>query len=552
MAAKQVQTAPSLPRLPPEILDIILEFALLAKREKPASTGPAVPFHRVRELGEERELHRLAMSGSIAVRRVLFDTPHIATKNRADKLVDTLRKSPHLKRLVKRLSIEIRERELHLENDPHRTHAGSTGVTPLQIAELASLLPNLEELDVLAGDKGGWADSRILAALSRFKYLRHLEVQGLGWKNTLAVCAEMNKLEALKVKGAQPGFVVVNIFAKDGAPSSLSPSFAQTFSTLVLWDCALSSDEFTSLFESFAPAAHLPPTAQPVGGSDALPPPSLRRLTIHNLQALENNVDPIPFNPALLISHLTPLVPHLISLHLVLFERRIIANNANRSMLATMGHLVNGHIASLPDAGIRPGDAFARVLGEETKELTLGGSFCVSRHLYRSLDKSSNPPSATPSTSGDSTRLTRLTLHQCADVGRPSDGLNPVDLLAALDRPWAQSLEVIDVRSMQSSHPTDDDQPLWGEEELLSLTAKAAEINAQRERDGSVVRPITALVDEEVGRRAREEREYYEKMKKRKGKGAKAGRGRSKSVTTAEDRRKGVSGEKNKRKKTVG
>lgn len=535
----------TLPRLPPEILDIILEFALLSKTTKPLSFEP---FHRVREQDEERELHRLSLSGSFAVKKVLFHDPHLATRTRADKLSSSLRLAlpghpetkGYLARLVERLSIEVREREVTTQEDPRENYAGATGLMPLQIAELAILLPNLEALDVLAGDRGGWAGSEMVNALARFKKVRHLELQGLGWANGLAVCAKMDKLEVLKAKSCVPGLLVINEFAKAQMPTPISPPpFVASLTSLTLWDCALATGECTSLFETLAPASHLPVTAHPLGGPDALPLPSLRSLTIHNLKQLEGNVYPIPFDANLLVSHLLPLIPHLTSLHLVLFERRIIANNGDRSVLVSSGALVNGHVSTLPDSGARPGNTLAAALGKDAKHLTLGGAFCISSSLIDALDTAASTTGA---------RLTRLTLQQCTNIGRWADGIQPEELVKALDREWASALEILDVRRMQDTQPTSD-EPAFGEEALASLVAKAEEISASRVREGSLVGRLTAVVDEEVGRRAREEREYYEKQKAR-AKGKNSSRGRSKSVTTAEDRGNGVSGEKNKAKRS--
>ncbi|GAA5853231.1 hypothetical protein JCM8547_000249 [Rhodosporidiobolus lusitaniae] len=515
----------AIPVLPPELLDIILRDAF------PPSASTPNQLNRVRLAHEERDLASWASSAGKSwlpfVRSLLFTAPFVNTRTRADKFSRALRLAlpghpetkGYLAKLVHRLTIEPRERELPRNEDLVGQYSGADGVTPLQVAELASFLPELEALDLAAGDKPGWVgDPAFLRTLQKFKNVKHLEVSsgGLGWSNPLVVCSKMEKLETLK-----------------------------TLTTLVLWDCILSLPEFTSLFESLSPSSHHPTTAQPLGGPSSLPTPSLRRLTLHRLRSRSPSLPDtpptdIPFPPHLLISHLSPLMPTLTTLHLTLYERPILANNAQRTFLATSGQLRDGHL-DLPETGERPGNALAALFGEEVKAVTLGGPFCVSSPgLYDALDRSAQGGG----------RIRILTLQDCGAVGRPSDGLNAKGFVEALDREWATQLEKVDVRLMPFSMMHDEEAPCWGEKELDKLKERAEQISKERERQGSLSKRMIVECDEEEAERRREEREYYEARAKRKttSSSGRAG-GRGKGVTTQEDRAAGVSGRKRKKTK---
>ncbi|BGP19541.1 hypothetical protein JCM10213_000141 [Rhodosporidiobolus nylandii] len=547
--------AAPLPQLPPELLDLILREAF------PPAEQSTNAFHRVRDPAEERSLYRWSLSSGRSwlpfLRSLLFFSPHVGSRSRADRLSLALRlafpgdemSKGYLTSLVKRLSLDIRERELLKEQDRHGKYKGADGVSPLQVAELAKLLPKLEQLDIAAADKGAWAgDPSMLNAFRRFKNVKELEVTGnMGWQYILAVAVKLEKLVSFKVKAAQPDWNFAMETYKEGAAfaSSFSPStpypFSQTLTTLVLWDCCLAPTEFTTLFASLAPAAHLPATAQPVGGVDALPPPSLRRLTIHHLRQPSEGNAFLAFSPIALISHLSPLVPHLQTLHLVLFERPILAHADLRGALAATGRLKEGHITSLPDSGERPGNALAALLGPQAQSLTLGGPFCVAGPaLYDALDAAAARP--------DGGRMKSLKLQLCADVGRPGEGLKPDEFVSALDREWATQLERLDVELMQYAQPADEEKPAWGEKQLEALKAKAAQVSSERAKQGALAGPLGVVCDEDAVKREREEREFYERRKKRSRTKSSGGRG-GKAATSEKDRDRGVSGEKRRKTK---
>ncbi|GAA5979619.1 hypothetical protein JCM11641_007889 [Rhodosporidiobolus odoratus] len=544
-----------MPYLPPEILDLILREAF------PPTAEATSFFHRVRDAHEERALYCWSISAGTSwlpfIRSLLFFAPHVGSKHRADKLSLALRlafpnepaSKGHLAKLVKRLSLDIREREL--PTDAAGKYRGADGITSLQIVELASLLPALDSLSVSVIDKGGWiGDPSLLNALKKFGAIRHLEVSGsVGWQNILSVATGLDGLETLKLKGAAPDWTFLQETYKEGHryASSFNPtppySFSGTLATLVLWDCALTAAEFTALFASLAPAAHLPITARPVGGLAAPPPPSLRQLVIYKLHQRSfatQGTFSIPFDASLLISHLSPLIPHLTSLHLILYERDILSTNSIRNDLVASFHLHNGHIAALPDSGHRPGNALAALLGAQIRDLTLGGPLCVSHPaLYDALDLAAISTGA---------RAKNLTLVQCADVERPGDGLKAEGFIAALDREWATGLEKVNVRDMEFCQPSDEEKPAWGEEQLAALKAKAEEIGAERERQGGMKRSLQVLVDEDAVKRKKEEQEWPERRKKRTGSG-KGGGKRGRATATESEIKNGVSGKK--RKKTV-
>ncbi|GAA5914791.1 hypothetical protein JCM6882_007273 [Rhodosporidiobolus microsporus] len=537
-----------LPELPPELLDMILREAF-----PPTSSEATNQFHRIREAGEERALFSWSTTAGKSwlpfIRSLLFFAPHVSTKKRADKLLASLQlafpedpaSKGYLSRLVSRLSLDIRERELPHDEDVQKKYNGADGVSPLQVVELAVLLPNLRSLVVSAADKGGWAgDPAMLNALKRFKKVQHLEVtsSGLGWQNALAVFSQLDELESLKFRGSQPGWTFLSETTRSGATfkSSFNPSvpfsFGKTLTSLVLSECTLTEAEFEALFTSLAPASLLPANAQSVGGADALPPPILRHLTVHHLRTrafspTTNEPTQLPFPPHLLISHLSPLMPHLHTFHLTLFERPILSHNDERNLLVATGHLKEGHLTGLADSGHRPGNALAALLGPDLCDLTLGGALCVSAPaLFDALDRA-----AAGSASGEAgARVKRLTLVQCAEVERAGDGLKPKEFVQALDREWASGLEVVDVRGMEFALPTDENTPAWGEEALAALKKKADEVSAGRRRLGQ--KGLEVLVDEESIETARKNREWEERRAKRT-RTKSTGRGGSASTSTS-------------------
>ncbi|GAA6030761.1 hypothetical protein JCM8097_008862 [Rhodosporidiobolus ruineniae] len=543
MATVQPLKPDLLDMLPVELLDAILKEAFPRSSE----TDGGNTFHRIRDGGEEKALANWATSAGRSsysfVRSLIFYAPYVGTRSRADRLSLALRlafpdnpsSAGYLVPLVKRLSLDIRERELPRDQDPFGRHKKTNGITPLQISELAQLLPNLITLDVLVTDVPGWAsDPKLIEALTRFKRLRHLEfcAGGLGWKHVLATCLKLDDLETLKVQGCMPDWTFLSQFSAASVPFTLAVhntsapySFGKSLTTLVLWECALAENEFTSLFTSLAPGALLPPTSQPVGGASAFPPPILRHLTLHHLRTLPDSVHPIPFPPTLLISHLSPLIPHLHSLHLVLFDRPALTNNQQRTALALSGQLQQGHLSGQPDDGHRPGNALAALLGPDFTALTLGGPLCGGR-------------------------VRRLTLRQCADIGRVpggGDGVSAQGCTAALDREWASRLEELDVSGMEDLKLGAAEEAAWGEEALEALKGKVEALNQRRKRLGEA--EMDLKVDEEVVQRANDERAFREKREARKRQRSKSSRG-GKAVTTQADRDRGVSGEK--RRKTVG
>ncbi|GAA6012731.1 hypothetical protein JCM10207_005342 [Rhodosporidiobolus poonsookiae] len=560
-----------LPRLPPEILDLILLEAFPPVKEEDTNQ-----FHRVRGASEERALCDWGAACDRAwlpfIRSLIFLAPYVGSKSRADKLSRALRlalpgdpnSAGYLAPLVRRLNLDIRERELPGKQDRSGAYRGADGITPLQIAELAALLPDLTTVSLDASDKAGWAgDPSILDAIKKFKKLQHFEVTGtgLGWKNVLAVVAETTILETLRLKAVKPDWTFLGETARDGLiysqkhQPSVPYAFTRTLTTLVLWECSLATTEFTDLFTSLAPAALLPASAQPVGGADAFPPPALKHLTIQNLRDSTSH----PFDQSLLVSHLSPLVPHLHSLHLVLFDRPAITNNAARADLYRSGRIKEGHI-SLPETGHRPGNALAALLGPHATSLTLGGPFCVSAPaLYGALDRAAATTTSANSTraaagasasissavsaSPAAPRLRTLTLQMCADVGRPAEGLDAAGFADALDREWASRLERVDVRRMQFAQPANEERAAWGEEEGRRLKGKAEEVSRERERQGAA--GLVVLVDEETPKRLAEEKEWLERRKKRKGSSG-SGRG-GKGGRSVED---AVQGKSAKRRKT--
>ncbi|BGP10955.1 hypothetical protein JCM10049v2_006849 [Rhodotorula toruloides] len=541
-----------LPELPPEILDLILAEAF-----PPPSTSTVDEFHRVRDMAEERSLVDWAAEAGTVwlpfVRSLLFFALHVGSRQRADKLLSSLRLSlpgqpeskGYLARLISRLSLDIRERPLPPGIRRLREHGLEDGVTPMQVVELARALPNLASLVVdLPNDPGWLGDEAIIGAVKRFNKVRHLEMTstGLGWQNALAVFVDFDRLESLKLRGLTTDWTILTelVSSSSSFRPSFQPStpyaFAKNLTTLVLRECALSEVEFVKLCESLAP---------PASGSSDSPSPALRHLTIHHLQsyASENPLIPgygdtsralIPFPPRALTTSLAPLIPSLQSFHLILFDRPPITTNDVRTSLVLAGALKDGHTTRNVDPGSRPGNALVRLLGPEIENVTLGGPWCLSGGtnggLWDALDAAQG-------------RVRKLVLVQCADVERPGPGVRGIEgvgmeeFVEALGREWASKLECVDVRSMQADVRGDEGNPAWDAEGLERLKEAVERVSEERVRTGAP--PMRVLVDEELVERKRDERLWNERnrVKRRGGK-------RGRSGTAGADREAGVSSKK--------
>ncbi|BGP03041.1 Proteophosphoglycan 5 [Rhodotorula toruloides ATCC 204091] len=549
-----------LPELPPEILDLILAEAF-----PPPSTLTLNEFHRVRDMAEERALVDWAAEAGTVwlpfVRSLLFYAPHVGSRQRANKFLSSLRlplpgqpdSKDYLARLISRLSLDIRERQLPPGINRIRKHGLEDGVTSKQVVELAQALPNLDSLVVDLPNEPGWlGDEAIIGAVQRFNKVRHLEMTstGLGWQNALAVFVDFDRLESLKLRGLTTDWTILTELISSTASftSSVHPptpyAFAKNLTTLVLRECALSEVEFTKLCESLALPAP--------DNSDAPSTPSLRHLTIHHLQSYAAE-DPltsgygdtsralIPFSPRALTTSLAPLISALHSFHLILFDRPPITTNDIRTSLVLSGALKDGHTTRNVDPGSRPGNALVRLLGPEVESVTLGGPWCLSGGtnggLWDALDLAQG-------------RIRKLVLVQCADVERPGPGVRGIegvgieDFVEALGREWASRLECVDVRRMQADVRGDEENPAWDAEGLERLKEAVQRISDERVRTGAP--PMRVLVDEELVERKRDERLWNERnrMKRRGGK-------RGRSGTAGADREAGLSNKKNKRTTTV-
>ncbi|GEM10727.1 proteophosphoglycan 5 [Rhodotorula toruloides] len=376
------------------------------------------------------------------VRSLLFYAPHVGSRQRADKLLSALRLSlpgetdskGYLARLISRLSLDIRERQLPHGIKRIRRHRLEDDVTSMQVVELANAVPNLASLVVDLPNEPGWlGNEAIIGAIRRFKKVRHLEITSTG----LAFSAPY--------------------------------AFAKTLTTLILRECALSEVEFAKLCESLAP--------RPLDDVDPPATPALRHLTIYHLQAYASE-DPltagygdtsralIPFPPRALTISLAPFIPSLRTFHLILFDRPPITTNDVRTSLVLSGALKDGHPVRNTNPGSRPGNAFVRLLGAGIENFTLGGPW------YLSVGTNGGLCDALDSAKG---RVTRLTLEQCADVERPGPGVRGIegvgieDFIEALARQWASMLEQIDVRYVQADVRWDEANPAWDAEGLAKL-----------------------------------------------------------------------------------
>lgn len=234
--------------------------------------------------------------------------------------------------------------------------------------------------------------------------------------------------------------------------------------TLVLWDCALNAVDFALLMQSLTPTA-------------ANEAPPLRHLTLHRLHIRENTTTGsagetqtrrVPFGPSTLITELRPLVPHLTSLHLVLYDQGPRILHRARGLPPQLPAP-----APPPESDPRLGDSLLRdAVGGRMEMPTLGGPYCVSDAGFAgAMDRaamrvrepslsaggssasssSRSPSSATAPPQREPQWLKRLTLLQCAERGG-KEGLSPEGFLEALQGGWVRlaRLEVIDVSGMEA------------------------------------------------------------------------------------------------------
>ncbi|GAA5984492.1 hypothetical protein JCM10908_003372 [Rhodotorula pacifica] len=492
------------PRLPPEILDMILCLAYPSfETTRTRVYNPMAQmggFRQIRKPHDERalvDLIRLAGPGWLPrFRSVLFDAPHVSTRQRADKLLKALElalpgdpaSKGYIKKLVRHLSLDIRPHALADKIDRNGEYDLANGMTEHQISRLAGILNSSIESLVINTSEGGdhWLCGKfMLEALRRFgPSIVDLEMIGsaLGCQNALHVFADSYpRLRSLKLKNLVPGWTTLtnlrdlNTAYANTRTLTVPYSAFTRLETLVLWDCTLGIDEFSDLLASLGPS--------PDSGTGETRF-HIRHLTLHHLKARQAVPDQtarnIPFPPEILQAHLVPLVPHLESLHLVLYDRDPYYTRAS------------GMANQLPaptrpqEQDWRPGDAVAGLMGPNFRDLTLGGPYCVSDPtLFDQLDKSTNSASAAKTTIGPPRGLRRLKLTQCAERGN-GEGITIAAFSSALDREWAQSstLVEVDVEGMDPDIEDSDGEetPLWCGEALNSLVAKVERMNHDRAR----------------------------------------------------------------------
>ena len=481
-----------LSRLPPEIVTMILRDVFPSiddsRHERihvSRLAGGSDLFHRAGDPNEERELaDTIPLAGHAFLpylRSLLFHTLHVSTRQRAAKLLRALEVSSddqHLAALIRRLVFDIRPRSLGDKLDRTGTYDFTDGITAQQISRFAELTPEVESL-VIDTSQGGdhWlCGIPLLQALRAFgrTTVTDLEIIGsaLGCQNALHVFADSYRgLRSLKLKNLVPGWTALpalrpetESYAKTRALNAPFPAFAR-LETLVLWDCTLRLDEFSDLLSSLGP-----------GDNDNDGPRfPLRHLTLHHIKIREavyqETARRCPFPPEVLQAHLAPLVPHLESLHLVLYDRDPFATRA-RGMPSQLA------APTRPKGDdYRPGDVVAALIGPKFRELTLGGPYCVSDPaFFDALDKSANRQHHR------SGHVRRLTLTQCADHGQ-GEGITVQAFTRALDRDWIASSEQLVELDLEGMDPDvedsdGDETPLWSGSALDALVNKVEQINA--------------------------------------------------------------------------
>lgn len=498
-------------RLPPEIVTMIIREAfpsIIPTHDERVHVsrvagGTDLFHHRVRDPIDERTLaDTIPLAGHAFLpylRSLLFHAPHVSTRQRAAKLLRALKGSSEatLTALVRRLILDVRPRPLGDQLDRTGVYDFADGITAQQIGRLAELTPEVKSL-VVDTSQGGdhWLCGKpFLEALRAFgrTTVTDLEIvgSGLGCQNALHLFADAHRgLRSLKLKNLVPGWTALyalrpetESYAKARPLAAPFPAFAR-LETLVLWDCTLHLDEFSDLLSSLGPGD------DDNNNDDGAVRFPLRHLTLHHIKIREvvpeQTARRCPFPPEVLQAHLAPLVPHLESLHLVLYDRDPIATRA-RGMPSQLAAPTRPEMHDY-----RPGDILAALIGPNFRELTLGGPYCVSNPaFFDALDKSANRQRQRGSQHGPG-HVRRLTLTQCADRGQ-GEGITVQAFTRALDREWAaassSSEELVEL-DLEGMDPHFEDSygnqtPLWSGPALDALVNRVEQINNNSRQGGA-------------------------------------------------------------------
>ncbi|GAA6021247.1 hypothetical protein JCM11491_001523 [Sporobolomyces phaffii] len=494
-------------RLPPEIIGMILEYAL-----PPLDAY----FTRTREHSLDRSLAAFAAAAGrdwLALARcLLWHAVHVGSIARADKLIRALElelpQTPdskgYLVPLVHRLELDLRERPVLDVRGPTKRprveRAHLDGVLPVHVTQLATLLPHLESLSISVSVPGGWlAEAAMLEALRRIverDVFRHLDLtsSGLGFENALAVFRDSPRLESLRLRGIVPSWTLLAGTTPPTQPRSPLPfPFARSLVQLVLWECRLDPQEFVELFTSLSLSASS-------GQSQSEGRSTLRHVVLHRLESRDPTGTrcTIPFPPATLVSSLAPLVPHLATFHLVLASPP--SSSSSTAQVSTEFPL----------------DALARHFSETMRVVVLGGPSLLSVPiLFETWAQGAFRPRS-------------ITFTQCAfsttTRGR-NGGLSARDLVGVLGgrdgagraaAGWTRELELIDVEGMTDG----EDGQGWDARSLDELRATVDGENERRRERPHAGRELRLKYDEGVERREREEREWNERRTNRNRRGA--------------------------------
>ncbi|GAA5910097.1 uncharacterized protein JCM6883_000552 [Sporobolomyces salmoneus] len=484
------------PQLPPEIISMILEYAL------PPATIPSsaldVHFSRTRSQVDDKSLSTFVSAAGRNwlgfARNMLWHDVHVGSTRRAEKLIEALSlalpRTPeskgYLVPLVHRLEFDIRERPLQEVQLQGSTKAHLDGVLPVQIAQLATLLPRLDSLSINVSVPGGWlSQTSIVESFVRFvgrPEFRHLEITstGLGFRNALSIFSESPKLETLKLRGLQPrwtfltstgGMVRASEFTNRPKPAIPYP-FSSTLTKLVLWECRMDTQEFVDLCSSLS---------------------AVKTLVIHLLGTeFLGFTTTLPSTSSILVTSLAPLIGQLEHFHLVL---PLSAANSPPPF---------------------PLDALSTHFSSSLKSLILGGPSLFSLPTFFNnlinLDTGFLPRSIT---------FTQCTFSQ-RDARSPSHGLKAQDLVKALDENWTTSLEVLDVEGMTDENEGEAaGEKYWDSNEVEKLRDKVREVNESRKEEGK--KELVLRYDEALEEREREAREWEERRRGRN----RGGRGRA-------------------------
>ncbi|BGP16241.1 hypothetical protein JCM10213_007682 [Rhodosporidiobolus nylandii] len=381
----------------------------------------------------------------------------------ASRLLPTLA-LPGRAAYVSRLTLQISPRPLPRLTDLEGQYTSATGVLPIQVAQLATVLSSLTHLRLICTGDGGFAGSpAMIEAIQKFRQVQHVEVQAgsTGTGGVIAALSALPHLRNVAISGGSAEYTFLPSQIPQGRryveaftmPTLLS--MRETLETLSLVDVAIQVSHLQELLDGLS--GRQPGTS----GLFSLPspPPAIRHLSLVRLTSLDTKPDQLmPVPPSRVRNAILALVQCLRTLHLEHGD-------------------FGGEYGTLPLTDFRTGDLAAGQILASMHRVALGGEFMVSPHLFDYLDGSSAHNFA---------RLRELQLTRCGarlhnKAGRSvQQGLSALDVADGLSRPWSEELLVLDVVGMRG-------EPGWDAAGLRVLRAAVSRMNDARFAAGFMV-----------------------------------------------------------------